>query len=278
MQIKTIAELNKVKKEDPEGLKEFVKQHVTIKDDLARYQVWLHDNEIETKFMTTISRTHQRSLGLHPSSACKADVCMLKLYHEMTGEIPQSRPYEQALHRIFDLGHQQHRIHQIFFQEMYGGLFEDEMYIGHKPHLISSHADGHFDFSKLTAILEIKTIKDSGAFGWEKVQTAPLQDNVRQLHFYMKYSDTPFGILFYAAKNTGKYKEWPIVFDQDLWDEMESGVVLPSVASAKAKIPPKGSPGFMKCKQCGIKQTCPERDKELKRANKPKVFGLARRR
>lgn len=272
MKIKTIGELAEARESyGEEAISAFAKEHVTVLEDLEHFLEHSHNTQRLTKFMLDIPRKHKRSLGLHPSSACKVGICHLRLYYEITGEINAVRLYDKRMHRIFDTGHVFHQIHQYYFHQMYGAQFRDEVPITDEATFLSSSADGEFDFTDLNITLEIKTIKEGGSYGWAKVQNKPLADNLRQLHFYMRYSDNPFGILLYINKNDGLYKEHPVVFDPVLWDSIENSVVAPVVAAVKNEQPPAGSPGYQ-CNQCSVAYRCPAKQKELKRGSRPKRF------
>ena len=231
-------------------------EHVTVLPDLERYLEWLSDSETPTIVTTKLDRRKQRALGIHPSSACKKGVCLLRLYYECTGEIKPAREYEAEMQRIWDLGTLLHDTNQVHFENMYEDLFEKEVKLIDKELHISSHTDGIFSFTPVRIILEMKSIKEGGNFGWAKVQDKPFEDNVRQSHFYMAVADVPFAIIFYIAKNTGKLKEHPIVFDFDLWEEMKTEVVKPVVDAAFNGGPMvEGKPGY-DCRWCSFNYAC----------------------
>lgn len=259
-------------KEHNPGLIEEVKKEVYVKEALEKYLEWLADEEVTTVVTSELRRYKKRPLGIHPSAACKKGVCLYRLYLDCTGEIPPRRPYDAPAQRIWDIGTLLHDTYQAHFNNMFGEQFTDEVSLKDPELHIKSSADGLFDFSQVRAVLEMKTIKDGGNFGWEKVQKSPMEDNVRQSHFYMRLSDSPFGNVFYIAKNTGKLKEHVIVFDFDLWEEMQTQVVEPVIDAAYNEGPKvKATPGYG-CRWCDYNYDCPAVRQErihVKGANRP---------
>lgn len=137
---------------------------------------------------------------------------------------------------------------------------------------IKSRTDGLFTFPKVRIVLEAKSIKEGGNFGWEKVQKKPMEDNVRQAYFYMKLSDVPFAIIFYANKNSGKLKEHPVMFDPEVWEKIQTEVVEPVVEAAyDGGEMVEGTPGFH-CRWCDFNHSCPAARQErthVKGATRP---------
>jgi len=269
--IKTLEDLAWARENNPKLIEELLEE-VTIMEDLENYLSWLDASETTTIITTELKRNKERSLGIHPSSACKKDVCLLKLYYECTGDLPSKRAYDPIMQRTWDIGTLLHDMYQAHFNNMYGDQFTDEVSLRHKKFHIKSHADGVFDFTRVRIVLEAKSIKEGGNFGWEKVQKKPMEDNVRQAYFYMKLSNCPFAIIFYANKNAGKLKEHPVVFDPEVWDEMVKDIVEPVVDTSYNKGPKiEGKPGFH-CKWCNFNHSCPAARQErnyVKGANRP---------
>jgi hypothetical protein len=250
MKIKTIAALMKASQEDITEAME----SVSIMEDLEAYQAWLADNEVTSVITTELKRYVSRSLGIHPSSACKKDVCLLKLYHEVHGSMKRLRAYDPVMQRTWDVGTLLHDTYQAWFRDMYPEQFKDEVGLKIPKLKVKSHTDGIFDFTQTSAILEMKSIKEGGKFGWEKVQLKPFEDNVRQAHFYMKASDTPFGVILYMNKNAGKLKEHVVRFEQDTWDDIVNRVIKP-VITAKKPSDVDATTGFL-CRYCDFSHSC----------------------
>ena len=269
--ILTIEDLLWAKENDPQLVDECFAQ-VTIEEDLERYLAWLAEHEVTTNVVTELRRNKARTLGIHPSSACKKGVCLLKLFYECTGKIPPKRAYDPESQRTWDIGTLLHDTYQTHFENMYGDQFAKEVRLKNKPLHIVSNTDGIFSFTRIKIILEMKSIKEGGNYGWEKVQKKPMEDNVRQALFYMKLANIPFGIVFYMNKNSGKIKEHPIMFDPDLWNEMQTEVVEPVVEAAfNGGEAVQGKAGYH-CRWCDFNHSCPAAKQErtyVKGANRP---------
>jgi hypothetical protein len=248
--------LNDLEQATPAAI-EACRQQVTVGLDLQRYLKWLHDNEVTTVVNTKLKRNKNRSLGIHPSAACKDDVCLLKLYNDCTGEVPPSRQFVLESQITWDIGTLLHCTLQEWFRQMYGDeQFRAEVPLKHEEYHIKSHTDGLFTFSTCRFILEIKSIKEGGNYGFERVQLKPMKDNVRQAHFYMYLSGAPFALLFYMCKNNSKWKEHAITFDAHLWDKMVQDTIWPVVVAAYHKgTTPEAKPGWH-CKWCDYEYRC----------------------
>lgn len=258
--IKTIAELDHAKVHNPGLVKELFSQ-VTILPDLERYLLWLSEEQVPTKVVTMLERYKERSLGIHPSSACKKGVCLLRLYYECTNEIPPMRAYDAEMQRTWDIGTLLHCTYQTHLKAMYGTQFRAEVPL-EIPHLrVKSRTDGVFSFTRLKIVWEAKSIKEGGNFGWEKVQKKPMDDNTRQAHFYMKAEDAPFGIVFYMNKNAGKLMEHPVMFDSELWAELEETIQPATHAAFDGGPKPEGTAGYH-CRWCDYNHACPKVRKE----------------
>lgn len=241
---------------DEELIEECFKQ-VTILGDIEDYLKHIHENDIDLKVRTHMRRTKGRALGVHPSSACKKGVCPLKIYYECTGEVKPLRSYDPKMQEIWDLGTMLHDRMQYILEKIYGDQFEKEVQLSIPELLLVGHTDGVFEFSfaGIRIVLELKSIKEGGNFGWEKVQLKPMPDNVRQAHLYMKAKNIPFGIIIYMGKNNGEYKEHPIMFNPKIWKELE-GVIIPVVKAVKTKNAlVKAVPGWH-CRYCDFEYKC----------------------
>jgi hypothetical protein len=182
------------------------------------------------------------------------------------------RAYDPEMQRTWDIGTLLHDTYQAHLRNMYGDQFEDEVSLKNKELHIKSHTDGIFTFPQVRIALEMKSIKEGGNFGWEKVQKKPMEDNIRQAYFYMWLSDVPFAIIFYANKNAGKLKEHPVMFDPAVWEEIRTTVVEPVVAAAyDGGEMVQGTAGFH-CRWCDFNHSCPAARQERthgKGANRP---------
>jgi CRISPR/Cas system-associated exonuclease Cas4 (RecB family) len=268
-QIRTLGDLKKASGDEIEE----AKVSVSIIEALEEYLEWLHHSETTTVVTSELKRWHGRALGIHPSAACKKNICLLRLYYDCTGDIEPMRAYDEVSQKTYDTGTLLHDAYQTHFREMFGDQFQDEVKLRDEKLHIKSSADGVFDFPFARATLELKSIKEgSKQFGWETVQHKPMEDNVRQCHFYMKLADTPFAIILYMNKNAGRLKEYVITFDFDLWDELETEVVMPVVEAAYKGGEEVPATAGWNCRWCDYNYACPavkQERKHVKGANRP---------
>ena len=230
-------------------------KRVTVERDLTNYYRWLFDNQVDTTVTSVLSRYKSRSTGIHPSSACKKGVCLLKIYYECTHQIVPNRGFDQKMAITWDTGTMLHDMMQTHFKAMYGDQFEYEVPL--KKGHVTSRTDGVFDFSDYRFILEMKSIKEGGNYGWEKVQIKPLKDNVRQSHFYMWLADIPFALIFYMGKNIGEFKEHAIQFNPLIWNEIETSIIKPVITAAyEGGAMVEAAPGWH-CRWCDFAYNCP---------------------
>jgi CRISPR/Cas system-associated exonuclease Cas4 (RecB family) len=250
--IKSIADLDDASVGDVEA----AKKEVTVVEDLDRYLRWLYGPE-GTQTEGTFRIGHRkRSKGVHPSSIAKTGYCPLKIYYDITWEVKPLRKVDMTMQPIYDLGTLLHAMHQMHFNNMYDDQFQDEVWLVDKQLMINSHADGIFNFSLVRFVLEMKSIKEGGNFGWERIQHKPFKDNVRQCMSYMATSDCPFGLILYINKNNSKKKEHPLIFDPVLWEEIRAPV-LPIVAAARGEGPKPSPKTGRHCKECDYYNGCP---------------------
>lgn len=255
--IRTIDELHQAL-ETNFNLVQHYQSQVTVEEDLCNYLKWLSDNEVTTEIHSKLKRAKTRAKGIHPSSACKKGVCLLKLYYECTHEVePSTDSYNQKSQLTWDIGTLLHEMYQQWFRDMYGDQFTAEVPLRSSDGYIKSHTDGVFNFTYYRFVLEIKSIKEGGNYGWEKVQAKPFEDNVRQAHFYMKLADAPFALLLYVNKNAGEFKEHAVAFNQAIWDELEE-TIQPVIDAAYLNGPPVRATKTWACRWCHFKHNCPE--------------------
>lgn len=270
--IKTIEDFRKASKEEVQAA---VKQ-VTVEDDLFAYLTWLNSSaggETEVRFKVGWDRNRAESLGLHPSAIAKTGPCLLKLYFDVTGEVkPQNRTDVGTL-MIFDLGTAGHALLQTHLRNMYEDQFEEEVWLRDKRILINSgHTDGRFNFTNIRFLLEVKTIKEGGNFGFEKVQDRPFPDNVRQVMTYMALDDCPFGLILYFCKNNSKLKEHVLCWSDKIWNGVMETSVTPVIKAVKEGKGPAADPGYH-CRKCDYLHGC-KAGKELKSGKRNRRRGV----
>lgn len=243
---------NATDSEVEEALKE-----VSVLDDLYKYIQWLNSPEghqIDGAYR--LGNNAHRGLGFHPSAMAKKGECSLKMYYDVTGEVESDQPFDFGMQLIWDLGTMIHSMLQLFLNHMYEDQFTDEVPLRDKKLLIKSHTDGKFVFPSVKFILEIKSAKSGGNYGFEKVQQTPFPDNVRQMMTYMKLSDSPFGLLLYFNKNTSELKEHALAYDPAIWDAIKSDTMDPVNAAIAAGERPAPKVGWH-CERCPYYRGCP---------------------
>lgn len=254
--MKTIADLKSATREEIEE----ALTRVTVEQDLYAYLMWLNSSDgckTEGRFQVGYDPHRAKALGFHPSQIAKVGVCPLKLYYDVTGEVKGENRFDFESQMTFDLGTCMHALLQMHFLNMYADQFEEEVWLKDKRILINSaHTDGRFNFSLIRFLLEIKTIKEGGNYGWEKIQDRPFPDNLRQVMTYMYLDDCPFGLILYFCKNNGKLKEHPIIWDEKVWAEIRDETMMPVIEAIKAKKKPVGNTGFH-CRRCEYLHGCP---------------------
>lgn len=256
--ILTIENLNEVIETDFNLVKRYLDK-VTVEEDLTNYLYWLYENEKATVIKAKLERYRRRSKGIHPSSASKTGVCLLKLYYECTFEVEPRGAYDQKMQLTWDVGTLLHETYQTWFKAMYGKQFRAEVPLKSDDGYIKSRTDGIFTFSDYRFILEAKSIKEGGNYGWDTIQSKPMEDHVRQAHFYMWLSDAPFALIFYMNKNAGEFKEHAVYFNQNLWDEIMDGVLGPVVDAAYLGGPMVDANPQWACRWCLFQHGCPEK-------------------
>jgi hypothetical protein len=257
--IRTIEDLTQATEEGNFDIVQHYLSQVTVETDLENYLLWLYDNEVTTDVVAKLRRERNRSLGIHPSSASKVGVCLLKLYYECTHEVPPGSAYNQKSQLTWDIGTLLHETYQKWFHDMYGDQFQSEVELKNNDGTIISHTDGIFSFTHYKFILEMKSIKEGGNYGWEKVQSKPQEDHVRQAHFYMKLSNTPFALLFYINKNAGAFKEHAIPFNPLIWNDIQNNVIDPVISAAYKNGPAVSAKSGWHCRWCVFQHGCPEK-------------------
>jgi CRISPR/Cas system-associated exonuclease Cas4 (RecB family) len=206
-----------------------------------------------------LHRYQKRAPGIHPSAASKVGVCLLRIYYDCTFEIEPMNSFEFKTQLTWDIGTALHDMFQTHLKNMYQDQFQAEVPLSDAALNVKSHTDGIFTFSQVRFILEAKSIKEGkekASYGWDAVIHKPMEEHVRQLHFYMYLSDVPFGLVFYIGKNNSDLLEHPIAFDPNIWKDIQDKTVLPVLDSLKKGEAPVASPSW-NCKWCPYYYACP---------------------
>lgn len=251
MAILTIDDLKKASKVEIEE----AKAQIGVLDDYYKYLNWVGENAMPTSGEFTVGPS-DRSLGIHPSTVSHVGFCPLRAYYECTGELEASSgQIDPKTRMIFDLGTLIHVMLQTHFHNMYGDQFEDEVPLVDEELHIKSHSDGRFTWTFARAMLEIKSIREGGSHGFEKVQKAPLPDHPRQLMCYMRLADVPFGIILYFCKNNSELKEHVVTYDEEVWQNIKQEIT-PVVDAAYNKGPMVNAASGGNCFLCPYTYHC----------------------
>lgn len=266
----TIADLKKASKHEiAEAL-----GNVTVINDLAEWFNQLNSEGHSLDIPTNLRYGKGATPGIYPSSACKKGGCMLKMYYECTQEVPAYRSIDFKLQGIFDIGSLYHEYIQTHLELMYGDQFEKEAKVRNAKLHTRGRADGLFTFSNVRFVLEIKTIKEGGSYGFEKVHSKPLTDHIRQAQIYMAILGIPFALILYWCKNTSEMKEHALVYDEKIWDEIRGPIeIVVDAAFNRSEehrtpegYPVPAAPGG-NCRICDYEYSCPAK-KDKRNARK----------
>jgi hypothetical protein len=279
--MKPILTIDDLKEASPQQVEKAL-ELVTVKNDLFSWLQWLNSPEgaqVESQYKLG---HHDRALGIHPSAIAKVGECLLKLHYDVTGAVEPDRKFNMEDQLTWDTGTLIHSMLQTHFANMYEGNFEPEVWLKNRRLLITSHTDGRFKFKKVRFLLEIKSIKEGGNFGFAKVQDRPFPDNVRQLMTYLRLDNCPFGLLFYFCKNNGQIKEHPVVYDSKVWQALKKNTILPVIQSVEEESPPLPKVGYH-CRRCPYFKGCPhgkrhQNDARHARRGQPRSAVLSRKR
>jgi hypothetical protein len=257
MNLLTLDDLRLVYPTNPDLVTTHLHQIGVVKD-LEDYLWRLSELEQPTSMLFKLTRSKKRSKGIHPSTACKKGVCLKRVYYDCVDEVQPNAEYDRASQLTWDMGTFYHELHQEYFRQMYGEQFKAEVTLENKDWLIHSRTDGIFSFTNYRMVLEMKSIKEGGNYGWEKIQKKPFEDNIRQAHFYMWLGDIPFGLILYICKNNSQYKEHTFAFDDAIWSDIKENVLDPVILAVNKTGPMvEAKPGWG-CKYCGYRHGCPE--------------------
>jgi len=239
-----------------------VTSRLSIVPDLRRYVEWLVTEGPDVTVDSTFARRN-RSKGIHPSTISHVGFCPLRAYYECTGELEAAPVIDFDTILTFDIGTLLHNLFQTHLKAMFEDQFQDEVKLRYDPFHIKGSADGLFTFPFARAVLEIKSIKEGGGSGWDRVQDRPLPDHPRQIMCYQKALDAPFGIILYICKNNSGLKEHIFPFSHEVWQsiEEEAKPVVQAVYENGPMVLPK--PGG-NCYICPFSTSCKHSTKRSK--------------
>lgn len=197
---------------------------------------------------------HFRSIGtVHPSSAHR---CRLKLYYDVIAEMEGEEEISPELQFIFDIGHALHATIQKALHRALPDNFVDEVTVNLPESLIENgHADGVVEQPDHTYVIEIKTI---GADGYDKL-FKPKEEHILQASIYCRALNVPFMCFLYVNKGTGSMKQYPMVYDERVYQNWRRDKIEPLEKALETGIEPVADAGKYECGQCAYKNGCEQR-------------------
>lgn len=199
-------------------------------------------------------KPHFRSIGtVHPSAAHR---CRLRLYYDVLAEFEGEEEISPELQFIFDIGHALHATVQKALHRALKSNFEDEVTVDLAESFIENgHADGRIRMPDHTYVIEIKTIS---ADGYSKL-TKPKEEHILQASIYCRALDAPFMCFLYIDKGTGSMKQYPLVYDERVYQNWRRDKIEPLEKALETGTEPIADAGKYECGQCGYKNDCAQR-------------------
>lgn len=218
---------------------------------------------------------HEKRLGVFSASDIGSDTghslcgqykmgCACLLYYRYIEEEPRTH-IDPRTRRIFDTGHKVHdqlqgylkRIAEwsegaeVFVKE---AMFNEDNSAVAKKYEIESTTDGIWEIKipdlNIRFGIEIKSMKTE----LFKTLNAPKPETVVQAMIYMACLDLPLVTIIYYNKNDSVMMEFPMTFDQKVWDAVVDKINYVREAAVDEK-PPKQEVGFH-CKRCRYYHVC----------------------
>lgn len=197
---------------------------------------------------------HFRSIGtVHPSSAHR---CRLKLYYDVLAEIPGEEEISPELQFIFDIGHAIHATIQKALHRALPNSFTDEVTVDLPESFIENgHADGVVEQPDHTYVIEIKTISGDG---YDKL-SKPKEEHILQASIYARALNVPFLCFLYVNKATGAMKQFPMVYDERVYQNWRRDKIEPIEKALELGTEPVADAGKYECSGCGYREFCTQR-------------------
>jgi hypothetical protein len=186
-----------------------------------------------------------RSVGcLHPSGIHR---CRTRQYYEMMAETEFTEELDPELALIFEFGHTVHRIAQEALRREYGEKNAPaEVEVNLDEALVrGAAADNLVDRGKFRYIAEYKTMGSA-----YETLNKPKDDHIKQNHLYMKGLDVPFVCFLYVHKENSEMKQFPMAFDEDVYEGILRDKVRPIEAAADRGEPPIADATKYECSEC----------------------------
>ncbi len=197
---------------------------------------------------------HFRSIGtVHPSSAHR---CRLKLYYDVLAEMESEEEISPELQFIFDVGHAIHATIQKSLHRALPGGFTEEVTVDLPESFIENgHADGVVEQPDHTYVIEIKTISGDG---YDKL-SKPKEEHILQASIYCRALNVPFMCFLYVNKATGAMKQFPMVYDERVYQNWRRDKIEPIEKALETGTEPIADAGKYECSGCGYRENCTQR-------------------
>lgn len=197
---------------------------------------------------------HFRSIGtVHPSAAHR---CRLKLYYDVLAEMEGEEEISPELQLIFDIGHAIHATIQKAIHRALPDSFVEEVTVNLPESFIENgHADGVVEQPDHTYVIEIKTISSDGYSKLSK----PKEEHVLQASIYCRALNVPFMCFLYIDKGTGSMKQYPMVYDERVYQNWRREKIEPIEKALETGTEPIADAGKYECSGCGYRNNCAQR-------------------
>lgn len=197
---------------------------------------------------------HLRTVGcIHPSSAHR---CVLAQYYGVLAEHEVEEEISPELQMIFEIGHALHAVVQQCLHRALPEQFEDEVSLDLMEAMVQGgHADGLVDMYDYRYVLEIKTISGDG---YAKL-TKPKAEHILQASIYCKALDVPFIGFLYINKATGGMKQYPVAFDQRLYEDWLRTKIRPIERALETGKEPIADANKYECATCAHGSHCTQK-------------------
>lgn len=160
----------------------------------------------------------------HASDVSKATVCLRKLALGLYDAPHGIEPRTAQSIRILQNGHFTHaRLEHTIIDAVraIGGDATNEWKMHPDAKLRSGTADLMVVIDGWPYVVEIKSIKGTGDYGFEKLGAYPQADHRGQVNQYMGLSGVHAGWILYECKNTQQLKEYFVRFDEEAFRLVE---------------------------------------------------------
>lgn len=258
---------------DP-SVRSVIMQNIKLKDRLYRFLRAKSEQELlePVKVKCRDCGGHGEVLieprydGLHPSQL--PHPCLLMIYNQMVGELPEQKKTEARMQLVFDLGSAVHRMFQNYglagawgphyrkevpitaeYQELAAALMLEGSADADNILIIDDIPNSPYTY-EVGVVHEYKTMKSEN---FQKL-TRPKPDHQVQAMVYSAALDRPIVCYIYMNKNDQNLADFPVEFNYDLWNKVGGKASLLKTYVDRRELPP-AEVGYH-CKECGYAYQC----------------------